>query len=154
MNFLSILQTLNQLLAAGISITAFSLLLYALTFNLKDRVARSFAFIMGCVVVVFVGESVASVVSSPRWIERWYLFQWIGIVCLPAAYVLLSDAVLATTGRPSRGRRTKLVKVTFLVSSLFLVSNPFSILLGPLVTENVVAPHLGTTNLTWVFTAF
>ena len=154
MNLLGLIQTLNQLLAAGISITAFSLLLYALTFNLKDRVARSFAFIMGCVVVVFVGESVASVVSSPRWIERWYQFQWVGIVFLPSAYVLLSDAVLATTGRPSRGRRTKLVKATFLISGLFLVSIPFSLLLGPLVTENVVAPHLGRTDLTWVFSAF
>ena len=154
MNLLILLQTINQLLEAGISITAFSLLLYALTFNLKDKVARSFAFIMACVVVVFVGESVASVVSSPRWIERWYQFQWIGIVSLPAAYALLSDAVLATTGRPSRGRRTKLVKAAFVISGLFLVSIPFSLLLGPLVTENVVAPHLERTNLTWVFSAF
>ena len=154
MNLLILLQTINQLLEAGVSITAFSLLLYALTFNLKDKVARSFAFIMACVVVVFVGESVASVVSSPSWIERWYQFQWIGIAFLPAAYVLLSDSVLATTGRPSRGRRTKLVKATFVISGLFIVSIPFSLLLGPLVTDNVVAPHLERTNLTWVFSAF
>jgi len=154
MNFLIVLLTINQLLEAGVSITAFSLLLYALTFNLKDKVARSFAFIMACVVVVFVGESVASVVSSPRWIERWYQFQWIGIVFLPAAYALLSDAVLATTGRPSRGRRTKLVMTTFIISGLFLISIPFSLLLGPLVTDNVVAPHLDRTNLTWVFSAY
>jgi len=96
MNLLSILQTLNQLLEAGISITAFSLLLYALTFNLKDKVARSSAFIMACVVIVFVGESVAGVVSNLAWVERWYQIQWIGIIFLPSAYVLLSDAVLAT----------------------------------------------------------
>ncbi|MCK4800886.1 MAG: hypothetical protein KAS84_02775 [Anaerolineales bacterium] len=154
MNFLGFVQTLNQLIAAGISITAFSLLLYALTFNLKDKVARSFAFIMACVVVVFVGESVAGVVSSPHWIERWYQFQWIGIIFLPAAYALLSDAVLATTGRPSRGRRTKLVKATFVISGVFLFTIPFSILVGPLVTENVVAPHLERTDLTWAFSAF
>lgn len=154
MNLLSFLQTINQLLAAGISITAFSLLLYALSFNLKDRVARSFAFIMGCVVVVFVGESVAGVVSSPNWIEVWYQIQWVGIIMLPAAYAQISDAILATTGRPSRGRRTKLVKATFLISCAFLVLIPFYILVGPLVTENVVAPHLGRTSFTWVFTAF
>ena len=154
MNFLLVLQTINQLLAAGISITAFSLLLYALTFNLKDKVARSFAFIMACVVIVFVGESVAGVVSSQAWVERWYQFQWIGIVFLPAAYVLLSDAVLATTGRPSRGRRTKLVKATFVISGIFLLTIPFSLLVGPLVADNVVAPHLERTNLTWVFSAF
>jgi hypothetical protein len=154
MSLLSIFQTLNQLLAAGIAITAFSLLLYALTFNLKDRVARSFAFIMGCVVVVFVGESVADVVSSPRWIQVWYQVQWIGIVFLPPAYVLLSDAVLATTGRPSRGRRTKLIKVAFGISAIFLVMIPFSLLVGPLVTDNVVAPHLERTGLTWIFSVF
>lgn len=154
MNLLSILQTINQLLAAGIAITAFSLLLYALTFNLRDRVARSFAFIMACVVVVYVGESVADVVSAARWIEVWYQVQWVGIIFLPPAYVLLSDAVLATTGRPSRGRRTKLIKVAFVISVVFLISIPFSLLVGPLVTENVVAPHLERTNLTWVFSLF
>ncbi len=154
MNILSAIQTINQLLEAGISITAFSLLLYALTFNLKDKVARSFAFIMACVVVVFVGESVAGVVSSLIWIERWYQIQWIGIIFLPSAYVLLSDAMLATTGRPSRGRRTKLVKATFVISGIFLLSIPFSLLLGPLVIDNSVAPYLERTNLTWVFSAF
>jgi hypothetical protein len=154
MNLLNVLQTLNQLLAAGISITAFSLLLYALTFNLRDRVARSFAFIMACVVVVYVGESVADVVVSSRWIQTWYQIQWIGIVFLPPAYVLLSDAVLATTGRPSRGRRTKLIKVAFGISAVFLVMIPFSLLVGPLTTENVVTPHLERTGLTWIFSVF
>ena len=57
---ITVLRTLNQLLTAGIAITAFSLLLYALSFNLKDRVARSFAFILVCVVIVFVCEAIAS----------------------------------------------------------------------------------------------
>ncbi len=154
MNLLGVIQTINQLLSAGISITAFSLLLYSLTFNLKDRVARAFAFIMACVVVVFVGESVADVVISPSSIERWYQIQWVGIIFLPAAYVLLSDAVLATTGRPSRGRRTRLIKITFIISFIFLGTIPFSLLVGPLVSENVVAPHLQRTNLTWIFSVF
>ncbi len=154
MNLLSFIRTINQLLSAGISITAFSLLLYSLTFNLKDKVARAFAFIMACVVVVFVGESVADVVISPSSIERWYQFQWVGIIFLPAAYVLLSDAVLATTGRPSRGRRTRLIKITFIISFIFLGTIPFSLLVGPLVSENVVAPHLQRTSLTWIFSAF
>ncbi len=151
---LRVLITINQLLTAGISITAFSLLLYALTFNLRDKVARSFAFIMSCVVVVFVGESVASVISTPIWIERWFQFQWIGITFLPSAYIQLSDAVLATTGRPSRGRRTKLVQLSYLISGLFLVLVPTQVLVGPLVVENVVAPHLQLTDYTWLFSAY
>lgn len=151
---LDTLQTLNQLLTAGISITAFSLLLYALSFNLRDKIARSFAFIMTCVVVVFVGESVASVMETPQAMETWLRFQWIGLVYLPSAYLQMSDAVLATTGRPSRGRRTKIVKATYLISTGFLVALPFSILVGPLVTENVVSPYLERTGLTLVFTGY
>lgn len=151
---LDTLQTLNQLLTAGISITAFSLLLYALSFNLRDKIARSFAFIMTCVVVVFVGESVASVMETPQAMETWLRFQWIGLVYLPSAYLQMSDAVLATTGRPSRGRRTKIVKATYLISTGFLAALPFSILVGPLVTENVVSPYLERTWLTLVFTGY
>ena len=125
-----------------------------MSFNLKDKVARAFAFIMACVVVVFVSETVAEVVSSPKWVELWYQIQWVGIILLPVAYLVISDAVLATTGRPSRGRRTRLIKINFIISLVFLATIPFSILVGPLVTENVVAPHLERTSLTWIFTAF
>jgi hypothetical protein len=52
--FLAGIQTFNQILTAGIAIPAFSLFLYALSFNLRDRVARSFAVILLCVVVVFI----------------------------------------------------------------------------------------------------
>ena len=62
--FLDVLQTLNQLLTAGISITAFSLLLHVLTFNLRNRVARSFAGILACVTVVFTGEALSSVLTA------------------------------------------------------------------------------------------
>lgn len=151
---LSSLETFNQILTAGISITAFSLLLYALSFNLRDKVARSFAFIMACVVIVFVGESVASVMETSQGKEFWMRVQWIGLVFLPSAYLQISDAVLATTGRPSRGRRIRLVKATYIISGAFLVVIPFSQLVGPLVTENVVSPHLERTWLTWVFTGY
>ena len=151
---LNTLQTLNQLLTAGISITAFSMLLYALSFNLRDRVARSFAFIMACVVVVFVAEAVASVIQSPVWLQIWFQLQWVGIVFLPSAYVQISDAVLATTGRPSRGRRTKVVWATYLISGLFIAAIPLGYLVGPIVIEGVVTPHLERTPLTWVFSLY
>ena len=46
-------------------------------------------------------------------------FQWIGIAFVPAALVHLSDALLATTGRPSRGRRTTVVRLSYLISAVF-----------------------------------
>jgi len=148
------LRTLNQLLTAGIAITAFSLLLYALTFNLQDRVARSFAFILLCVVVVAVGDAIGSNSDSLAGMEFWLRFQWLGIIFMPAAYVHFSDALLATTGRPSRGRRRRMVRLVYLFSAAFLVTLPTPWLVGPLVQDVGPAPHLQRTWLTWVFAAF
>ena len=114
---ISILRTLNAILMAGVAITAFSLLLYALSFNLRDRVARSFAMILGCVVVIFSGEVLSSIATSSFEVSFWMKFQWVGIIILPAAYFHFSDALLETTGRPSRGRRRILTRVNYLLSA-------------------------------------
>ena len=98
------LKMLNQLLTAGIAITAFSLLLYALTFNLRDRVARSFAIVLVCVAIIYVGEAVGSIAETSTDLTFWLTFQWVGVILLPIAYLHFSDALLTTTGRPSRGR--------------------------------------------------
>jgi hypothetical protein len=148
------LRGLNELLSAGIAITAFSLLLYALTFNLRDRVARSFAFILACVVVVFVGDAIGSVTTSPAMLDLWLRFQWVGIIFLPPAYVHFSDALLATTGRPSRGRRRRVIRITYLIALIFLGALPFNLLVGPLLQNVGPAPHLERTWLTWVFALF
>jgi len=153
-SIISILRTLNQLLTAGIAITAFSLLIYALSFNLRDRVTRSFATILACVVVVSVGDALSSVAGTNAMREMWLRFEWIGIAILPAAYLHFSDAVLTTTGRPSRGRRRLAVRLSYLVSLGFLTTLPFSLLVGPLVSGAKPAPHLQRTWLTDVFTFY
>lgn len=151
---LAFLRTLNDLLTAGIAITAFSLLLHAFSFNLRDRVARSFAIILLCVVVVFVSEALSSVASTLEHLEFWLQLQWLGIVFLPAAYFHFSDALLATTGRPSRGRRTTVLRLLYLLSVAFLSALPFYLLVGPLDANAQPFPHLQRTWLTWVFTLF
>jgi hypothetical protein len=151
---ISSLRTLNQLLTAGIAITAFSLLMYALSFNLRDRVARSFALILSCVMVVFVSDAIGSVSASPRELYFWLRIQWVGIVFLPAAYLHFSDSILATTGKPSRGRRRRAVRLSYLISAGFLLLLPFSLLVGQLVQNEAPAPHLERTTFTWIFTIF
>jgi hypothetical protein len=152
--FTGILRTINQLLTAGIAISAFSLLLYALSFNLRDRVVRTFAIIMVCVVIVFVCEAIASVTDSSQWTEIWLKLQWIGITFLPSAYAHFSDALLSTTGRPSRGRRRDLIRVSYGISVIFLVTLYTSQLVGSLISNGQPAPHLERTSLTWVFAGF
>ncbi|MGD8404551.1 MAG: histidine kinase N-terminal 7TM domain-containing protein [Anaerolineales bacterium] len=148
------IQTINQILTAGIAITAFSLFLYALSFNLRDRVARSFAVILLCVVVVFTTDALQDK-DMPSWgIELLLRLQWIGIVFLPAAYLHLSDALLVTAGRPSRGRRRMVVRLMYLVSALFLILLSTGNLLGGFVPEGQPAPYLERTFWTEVFTFY
>lgn len=151
---LAFLKNLNDLLTAGIAITAFSLLLYALSFNLRDRVARSFAFIMLCIVIIYVSESLSSFITSFQQVEFLLRVQWIGIAFLPPAYLHLSDAILETTGRPSRGRRRNAVRLVYLISLAFLIGLPFSLLVGPLVSNTEPAPYLTLTWISIVFTVF
>lgn len=153
-NLLAGIQTLNQILTAGIAITAFSLFLYALSFNLRDRVARSFAIILLCVVVIFTTEALQNE-TVPDWgIALLLRLQWFGLVFLPAAYLHLSDALLVTAGRPSRGRRRFAVRGMYAISALFLLLLAMGRLLGPFVPDGQPAPHLQRTIWTEVFTLF
>ncbi len=152
--FINLIRTINDLLTAGIAIIAFSLLLYALTFNLKDRVARSFAIILFCVVVVFTSESLGGIAVDINNIEFWYKLQWVGIVLLPPSYLNFSDALVATTGRPSRWRRRWAVRLTYLFSLVLLVLIPFDILVGPINVEQISTPHLERTLITELFTIY
>lgn len=148
------LENLNNILAAGIAITAFSLFLYALSFNLRDRVARSFAIILLCVVVVFTTEALQNR-SVPDWgIELLLRLQWVGIIFLPPSYLHLSDALLVTAGRPSRGRRRVAVRLVYVASIGFMVLLVMGMLVGELVSDGRPAPHLQRTTWTDLFTTF
>jgi GAF domain-containing protein len=148
------LEFINQLLTAGIAVTAFSLLLYALTFNLRDRVARTFALILMCVVIVFVGDAISSVVSSDNMLQIWLQSEWLGIAFLPACYFHFSDALLATTGRQFYGSQKWFIRLLYLMSFGFLATLPINLLVGPLVANAAPAPHLQRTWLTWIFSAY
>lgn len=152
--FLAGLQTINQILTAGIAITAFSLFLYSLSFNLRDRVARSFAIILLCVVIVFTAESLQDNTASVPTLDLLMRLQWFGLAFLPAAYLHLSDALLVTAGRPSRGRRRFAVRAMYAVSAFFLILLAFGYLLGPIVPDGKPAPYLQRTVWTEIFTVF
>ena len=148
------IRTINDILTAGIAITAFSLFLYALSFNLRDRVTRSFAIILLCVVVVFTAEALETSAVTPEMIALFLRIEWLGIIFLPPAYFHLSDAILVTTGYPSRSRRRILVRLLYAISAGFLLLLATNTLLGPLVMAGQPAPHLERTLWTEVFTAY
>jgi hypothetical protein len=146
--------TINQILTAGIAITAFSLFLYSLSFNLRDRVARSFALILLCVVVVFTSEALEGSALTEEMTTLFLRLEWIGIVFLPAAYLHLSDALMVTSGIVSRRSRRWLVRIVYLISAGFLLLLATGYLLGPLVMDGQPAPHLQRTLWTEFFTVY
>jgi hypothetical protein len=148
------LETINRIFEAGIAITALSLFLRALTFNLRDRISRAFAVILACVMVSFLGEAVAGVLSQPASLEIWLRLQWVGTLFLPAAYLHFSDALLETTGRPSRGRRRWAVRFSYFISAAFVFLLPTTLFLGPLVSAGRPVPHLTLTPLSWGFSVY
>lgn len=145
------LRALNQILTAGIAITAFSLFLYSLSFNLRNRVAQAFLAILVAVAVIFTAEALLSPEVGQEGTSALLRMQWLGLVFLPSTYLHLSDALLATAGRPSRGRRRWAVRFGYLLSVLALVGLLTGYLVGPLATSSEPARHLSSTPLTAVF---
>jgi hypothetical protein len=119
--FFSALLVFGQILSAGNSITAFSLLLYALTFNLRERVARTFALVLACMTLVYFGDVLAGLATQDVDLALWLRLQWVGISFLPTTALHLSDAILSSTGRPSRGRRQWLIRLSYLASGGVLI---------------------------------
>jgi hypothetical protein len=116
------LLVINQILNAGNAVTAFSLLLYALTFNPRERTARILAALLACVSVTYFAEVMAGTAGLDAEKQVWLRMQWVGISFVPAAYMQFSDALLAATGRPSRGRRRNLINIAYLLSGACLAA--------------------------------
>ncbi len=153
-NLLVGVKVVDQILTAGIAITAFSLFLYSLSFNLRDRVARSFAIILLCVVVIFTTSALQGNDVSLVGIDALLRLHMIGIIYLPAAYLHLSDAVLVTAGRPSRGRRRLAIRLIYALSTMFIILLALGYLVGPLAPDLQPAPHLQPTLWSAVFTLY
>jgi hypothetical protein len=118
---LAILELVNETLTATIVVVSVSILLYNLARDTQNRVARTSAIVLACVTIAYLTDVVISLEPGKQFLGGWLRFQWIGIAFIPAALFHLSDALLATTGRPSRGRRTTVVRICYILSSAFTV---------------------------------
>ncbi len=149
--FPTFLHTLNAILAAAIGITAAGLWLYTLTFNLRERVALAFSLVLLVLVPLYGGEALASVAETPFLQALWLRVLWTGLAFLPATFLHFSDAVLALTGRPSRGRRIWAVRVAYGVAVVAATAmwTPKPLILGAF--QSAPAPHFRAGPWAWVF---
>lgn len=159
MNFIDasvvFLRTTNQILTAGIAITAVALFLYSLQFNLRERVPRTFALILLSVVIVFSAEAFGSTFNEPNdVVDFWLRMEWVGIILLPATYLHFSAALLMTTGHPANGVNRFLVTFNYFVALVFLATLPFPSVFGKVVIEDQNLHYFNLTQVTLAFTIY
>src|SRR5689334_2782645 len=129
----TLFNLVNETLTAAIVVVAASMLLYNLTRNLRNRVARTSSVVLACVTIVSLCDVFVSLEPSLKTLDATVRVQWIGIAFIPAATFHLSDALLATTGLPSRGRRRRVARLMYLTSVIFILTAAFSdILIHPI----------------------
>lgn len=153
-NLSLILETMNQIMYAGVAITAIALLMYATGFNFRDRIVQTFALILLCVALIYTGETMANVTNRSEYIQLWLQLKWVGLVMLPAVYLHFSDALLTLTGRPSRGRRSKVVWLVYLLTGAAAVLVFFKITVGSLAPEPAPVFYLERDRVTFFFGIF
>jgi hypothetical protein len=123
-----ILGFINLIFSSAIVITAFSLLGYMLTHNLRSEVAQSFSVLLACVLVVFAGDIIIPRAATVHAADIWLRVQWIGIALVPAAYLHFSHAVLQST-RHFSARRRIVVALSYLTSGVLVFLALFTDLL-------------------------
>ena len=74
------------------------MLLYNITRNFTDRVARTSGIVLACVTLTYIADVFVSLDPTRSTLLATLRLQWIGIAFMPAALFHLSDALLATTG--------------------------------------------------------
>jgi len=148
-----LLELVNVVLTSGIVIFSFALLLYLLIYSRRNNVARTFAFLLGCVLVTYFVDLALFGIEDWRAAKRWLVAQWIGIAFTPTAYLNFSKALLNTTGERSKLQRVA-VRVSYVLSALLLVGVAFGDLLVRGGTSTHRAPHLLPGPLFPLFTLY
>jgi hypothetical protein len=143
----------NQVLAATVVLTSFSLLIYLATHNYRSEVAKAFCALLGFVLIVYAGDVILYEVESPEAAALWLKFQWIGIAFVPAAYFHFSDALLRSTNLRARWRSIAML-LSYAASTIFLGMVLFGELL---VYDGIFQPHashLAAGPFFWIFAIY
>lgn len=102
------------------------MVLYNISRNVRDRVARASGVLLMCISWAYFADVLIGLEPGQAALETWFRLQWIGVALVPAAMFHLSDALLATTGLVSRGRRRRAVRVLYTTGTMFALMALFS----------------------------
>jgi hypothetical protein len=151
---ITFLKALNDVLTAGIAVTAFSLLIFAFTYQLRDRLTRSYTLILICITIIYAAAAFSLIPQNNQLLNIVMHFYWVGLVFLPAGYFNFSDALLTFTGKPSRGRRKAISIITYIISTIFLFLIPTGWLVSDVAVNQLPAPYLQPSFLSGIFTFY
>ncbi len=93
MNFQTFLVAVNDVLMAGVSATAFAVLLYLFFYNRESRVAMVFNGLLTCVLIVYVTDLLLININNPTRALLLLRLQWLGIAFTPTLYLLFARAI-------------------------------------------------------------
>ena len=149
-----LLKATSDALTAGVAIVAFSLLINAFTFKIRDAVTNTFTVILLAVVIIFGADAFFTVVRDEAMLVTIIKIHWLGLTLLPTAYFLFSDSLLTQTGKPSRGKRriTGYLSIAISVGFAYLLFN--DLLVGRLITGVPPAPFFERTLFNDIFSIF
>jgi len=152
--FLLLLKTISDVITAGVAVISFSLFIYVVTFKLRDRVTRSFTFLLACIVIIFGADAFVTTTYQQDELLFILRIQYIGLILLPTSYFYFSDALLTITGNPSRGKRRMIGYAAILISILFCVLLFNGTLFSEVNITNLPAPHIERTIFHDYFSGF
>jgi hypothetical protein len=153
-SLITLLSAASDILTAGVAIISFSLFIYSITFELHDRVTNSFTLLLLNLVVIFGSETFLAAVSEINLLNIFIRIHWVGIITLPAIYFYFSDAVLAMTGKPSKGKRRIARLIFSIISIVFVLLLTADLLIGDLITDQPPRPHLNRTLFNDLFAIY
>lgn len=125
-----IAESINQILVAALVVMVLSYLIRAASFNIKERIIRSYIYLLLTLLVMYSGEILILLNVSEEMNLIWQAIQWVGVIFFPATFINFSDAILATTGLPSKGKRTFLIQISTFTSIIFFIFIPLNTFLS------------------------
>jgi len=153
LDWLKLLELINGVLSSGVAIFSSALLIYLLVYSARNRVARSFTVLLGCVLIAYFVDLALLGVDDVGAAVPWLRLQWVGIAFMPAAYLNFSNALLVTTGARNQTREIA-AQASYVLSVLLLGAAVFS---DYVVRDGVLtsrAAHLQAGPLFWMFTVY
>ena len=123
-------ESINQILVASLVVMVLSYSIRALSFNIKERIIRSYLYLLITLFIMYSGEILILLNVSQTMDSFWQAIQWTGVIFFPAAFINFADAILATTGLPSKGKRTFLIQISTFTSIIFFIFIPLNTFLS------------------------